>query len=290
MTTRTMTARGNPLRGLHVPSAARAAPTIKPVFTIDASSMANFFLFLKEFGLATTNAIPEFLNHMAFDARRASEREVRRAMTVRMKSLLPFYSVKKAKKGGSSKISHFCASVSTMHVKSAGAPKTRFTGWTEQEVGSDDKRERKHTLEARGGSWSRKVAGANRMKPGKKFLSIEDTKFRNAPYTQRVAKFLTFLRYANYKKPFILTANSGTRNPIKHGLYKFSFRQRGDKKLGKLAMLVNLADRPRQPRKRSIFVQPIKELLNPAFIAKSFRKVYKSELARRGMRKSVKFW
>jgi len=282
--------RGSKFNTTVIASPKFSAPTnIKPVFSIDASSMANFFLFLKEFGLATTNAIPEFLNHMAFEARRASEKEVRRAMTVRMKTLLPFYSVKKAKKG-SSKVTYFCAKVSTMHVKSPGAPKTRFTGWTEQEVGADDNRERGHTLASRNNSWSRKIAGPNRMKPGTKFMSIEDTKFRNAPYAQRVAKFLTFLRYANYKKPFILAANSARRKPIEHGLYKFKQRERGNKKAGKITMLVNFQDRPRQPRRKSIFVKPIKELLNPAFISKSFRKVYKSELARRGIRKSVRFW
>lgn len=256
---------------------------------ITPAELAHWGVIMNMFKMGVKLAGVETVNQLAFDLRRGIESEVRNTMTVRMKSLLPFFSIRKAPKRSSpGNLGSIVAKVSTMKVKGSGAPRTRFTGWEEQETGARQIRERTHTMQARAGNRVRKVLGGRRLNPrSNKFLKSKDWRSqKNKGQGVRLAQFLTDLRSQNYRKPFIISKGAKTAKgrDVVPGLYMFKGRQSKDPTKGKMELLVFTHKKPRQPRRIRIVTNAVKHVLTTSHIQRVFRSACLSEIRKKMFR------
>lgn len=108
------------------------------------------------------------------------------------------------------------------HAIAGSIERPRFTGFEEQQTGKPSESNRKPTLAARGGNWSRKMTGKARLKPANNPITIRDIKGRGS----RKQKTMSLLRTARVSKRPILVrrADLGKVRVSKRwepGLYQF---------------------------------------------------------------------
>jgi hypothetical protein len=125
-------------------------------------------------------------------------------------------------------------------------PKTRFSGWTEQQTGKPTRRKRVATLKARSNSKSKRIkAGARMRRP---FLSPDRYPkrrgFKGKNMDHRILVMLRTLQRQKYSAPFIITGHS----KIPPGLYQFT---KGENQYGQrnMSMLQSFNPQHKQPKR-----------------------------------------
>jgi len=161
-------------------------------FKADLKEIVKLRLFLQNAPKKVRKASAEFLNNLAFGSRRAALKELDRTMTIRSPGFIR----------GSVRVQKTRAGTSIVQQMSVmgSIRRARFSGFEEQEFGTDTKRKRVQTTAARGGKWGRRVAPRFRLKPGAKVLKPQDRKLK----ANQIIPFLQIISREKYRKPFLL--------------------------------------------------------------------------------------
>ncbi len=191
------------------------------LFAIDAKDLVNLKRFYKKAPLQFARASASTLTSFAAGTRRKALLIINNRMTVRNKGFV----------SGALRFERAKGNVPmNAQVATAGSIKrNRFTGWAEQELGTQTERTRTATLFARGGG-SKQIPRSLRMDRSSTFDTPDN--YEGKTYEQR-----TFLMLkARVKKAFVITKH----RKFRPGLYKFK---------GKKIKMVQTFKNRKQPKR-----------------------------------------
>jgi hypothetical protein len=219
----------------------------------------DFFSDLRELNLAAqwyqkkgpktlTVAAGMLLNNIAFGSRESLIKEIHRSMTVRQPGFVKT-SITVDKNTNWTDIRSQRSSVGS--IEKGKNPKTRSSGWAEQQLAKKTRRKRVATIKARSNSKSKWIKPSARMR--KKFFSPSNmprgTRSGMGPRTaknadQKILIMLKTLQRQKYRAPFIITGHS----KIPPGLYQFT---KGENQYGQrnMAMLQSFNPQHKQPKR-----------------------------------------
>lgn len=185
-----------------------------PKFELDLSDQRKLTKIYKAAPRKFQRATAGYLNSLAFKARPDQIASINRTMTVRNPRFVNSKIRVKTTKP-STPIDRQAATVGSIR-----GP--RFSGWTEQERGTGDKRDRTISEQARGGSDKRQVMAKARLKRTANFHRVQEFRTgRHKTYGQALVAMLRESSQGRLKRPFIITKGGGPGNLSKyrHGLY-----------------------------------------------------------------------
>ncbi len=183
------------------------------MFEVDIKELVAYERLLKRQSKIIQRATAALLNNVAFGVREEIFKTLRSKLTIRdPRFMLRSIVVEKCRH--STPIHQQVAEVGSIS-------RPRFSGWQEQEQGTQAKKTHTATIAARGGSKSKKVIKSVRLKPGAKFP--ESKNYIGDSPRQQTQIMLKTLAKMKYKRPFIITGHQS----IPSGLYRFKGRKKG---------------------------------------------------------------
>jgi hypothetical protein len=192
---------------------------------------------------ALTVAAGMLLNNIAFGTRDQLIREIDKQMLVRQPGFVRS-SMTVIRNSNWTDIRAQRSSVGS--IEKGKNPKTRSSGWAEQQLAKKTRRKRVATLKARSGSKSKRIKPSARMR--RPFVNPDRYPkrrgFRGRNMDHRIMVMLKTLQRMKYGAPFIITGHS----KIPPGLYQFTkgVNQYGQKNM---SMLQAFDPRNKQPKR-----------------------------------------
>jgi len=193
------------------------------IFQINKRDMRHLIKFFKNAPRDFQRASAGTLTTFAFEARKSIIGAIEDNMTVRNpKFVSSRVQVNKAKPGPLSSQVSEVGSVAT----------ARFSGWVEQQRGTQSTQSRIFTLAARNEDWNKKMSKASKLQSGSNILTEGDVEGQ----TKQSRRMNLIRRAKRDKRPFIL----GKTGNKKGGLYRF--------KRNKLNRLQTFGEKPKPKR------------------------------------------
>jgi hypothetical protein len=179
------------------------------MFDVDLTMIRGLEAIYRKTPKFFAKATGDMLNEFAFGTRVEAFYEIASRMTVRN----PRFVSSRLQVTKSKRSLPVAGQVSVMGSKATD----RFSGWTEQQLGTKTARERVITVLARMGNFKRQAAPKARLKPSNEFLSYHDIRLKSGNSAeQRSIVLIRMLARAKSTQPFILTRKNG----MKPGLYR----------------------------------------------------------------------
>jgi|WetSurMetagenome_2_1015567.scaffolds.fasta_scaffold59281_2 hypothetical protein len=179
------------------------------MFDVDLTMIRGLEAIYRKTPKFFAKATGDMLNEFAFGTRVEAFYEIASRMTVRN----PRFVSSRLQVTKSKKSLPVAGQISVMGSKATD----RFSGWTEQQLGTKTTRERTISALARMGNFKRQAVPKARLKPSNQFLSYHDIRIKgNNSADRRSIVLIRMLARAKSNQPFILTHKDGFRP----GLYR----------------------------------------------------------------------
>jgi len=226
------------------------------LFKISAPDLINLRRFYKRAPKQFTFAVANMLNSFAFGTREQALKVLKGSMTIRnprfVSKMLRAQTVK-----GSTPIASQKALAGSLESQ-------RFTGWSEQELGTAPKKTRTASLFARAGQHAKQMKRKARLLPGTKYMTPDDVKGKNAHH--RAVVLLIITNRERSKEPFVIKGH----DTLMDGLYQWAGK-------GKLKMLQTFEEAKR-PKKLDWLTRARKRYFNKTNITSLWEKTLKRTL------------
>lgn len=178
-----------------------------PMFEMTFLDVRRLKKFYKKAPRQFSRASANLLDSMAFSNRKESKQIIEDKMTIRNKRFVnASLRVQKTKKN---------QSINNQESIFGSLQRDRFSGWKEQEFGTQPEQDRIFTVLSRNENWSKPVLPSNRLKPSNVFVTPNDYEGKNKEHRANV--MLQILSRKKYKKPFLISGHK----KVKKGLYRF---------------------------------------------------------------------
>ena len=193
------------------------------LFDLKASDLLNLRRLYRKAPKKFALSIRSMVNGFAFGTRREALAIIEKKMVVRNKRFV----------AGRVQVVKARASRTIAEVGSVATQ--RFTGWKEQEMGSDTDRTRVFAIMARNGNYRRQALPSARLKPGANFIKPEDYDGKTNRF--RTMAMLADIRRKKIRRPFLIKKQDRRFKP---GLYRM---------VGGTIQQLQQFGRKRQPRR-----------------------------------------